>query len=291
MDIGVMIFDERIETTVASKSAWLDTLGTNKTRAGKAVVNWKGKDAILDAWKQEGKELFLTISHDQEGATYFAPDPKIFKAGAKEIIAAYNPLWVFIENEEMNTKKHLGSVDAYIPEFVAGCEAAHELGYSCSNGGFMMKPLRWVTYREMLKTDPDNAARFLNSIPEGERDTLVSRKSKSKEKQIDDCLFLLNEYAELEVDAITIHPYPNDLWAMEQVINYVKTYGRPLITNEYGLLVQDGNMLTGLNDLLVRTGFLKACYFSGHAWKLLTPTGLLTKENGVSMQNYLSLLK
>ncbi len=211
---------------------------------------WTGAEtcAACRAFAGSGLRLAITVrTGGEEGGTRPSgrpPDLDAYRRRIDEVLAAWAPSLIVVENEEDDPASYSAPGDAvasYGEELAAACAAAHARKIACANGGISQAravAATWLGFladgqadracdfaQRMLADHPGLCAyRTLDQLPAAERAALAGRAPD-----------LLALYRKLPIDGVNFHWFGTDAQAFAEVASYLgRTTGKPVITNEMG---------------------------------------------------------
>lgn len=240
------------------------------------VEEWnrgKGKCSDCARLKQSRLDIILTVRNNGRSGEGRSRSPSSapkdyfeYRKGLAEILLAYEPRLLVVENEEDNAGSYFDgtrhghwdtlddgkdTVERYAEQLAAACQVAHKLDYRCANGGLSAHAaalLTWADYVKLGRTDAacDFAKRAFYtrwSATEGERfckvtslDTIPSE----PRKELANYKRLIDMYRRSKIDFMNFHWYGRDAKAFGEVVKYLKkATGKSVISNEIGLNTWD----------------------------------------------------
>lgn len=231
-----------------------------------SLDEWKGRHPDAEAIQQAGFKIIMTVRNNGRGGPPPRPasPPASLEAYKKvlgEVLDAYRPALLVVENEENSGLYYLGTPKQYGAELKAACEVAHSRGIPCTNGGLvssLVASLVWNHYRE--KGEAAKAADFLKRTATPNQQRLM--RSPQGAQRIGDALTrgkaLLGEYKSAGIDYVNFHWYIPDSAALAEAVEFLRAEtGLQPITNEIG---QHGTDPEVVEPLLVKVVELKLPY-------------------------------
>jgi hypothetical protein len=203
------------------------------------VPTWDGQcDECATVW-DAGLDFILTIRNtsDIKVAASPATDLDAYRDTVGEIIDVYDPALVVIEAEEDTPAFWSGTPEEYTEQLRAGCEAAHDRGIPCANGGLLSGTIGYLVYQHYVDTGQlDQAQSFADRAFEDfqQRAARPGGEERIKERA-DHALSFLTTYRDAGADYVNFHWYQSDDAALEEVFTYLQELtGLPAISNEIG---------------------------------------------------------
>ena len=257
---GVMLPSRVLLSSRASEV--LRELGVVFVRPAAAFVEqWDGRCPECDAALAAGAKLVLTVRNSGRESTRPPSDLEKYKRVVAEIIDAYSPALLVVENEESSATFYAGTPDQYAAQLEAACEISHKKGVSCTNGGLVSTLVALLVYDNYLQKG--EVARAEDFASRGiEQDLRRQLGSERAQQQIRKGKALLEAYRLSNADFINFHWYVADTKALEEAVEYLRSEtGKPVITNEVGQLNDDPNQTTQVLAKIVELELPIAVWF------------------------------
>jgi hypothetical protein len=221
-------------------------LGAAYFRPGTAVKveSWDGHCPQCEAAQQLGLQLILTVRNNggPDDPTTPPTDLAVYRATLGQILDAYPPEVLVVENEENNSLFYIGAPEIYGLQLAAACEVAHSRQIACANGGLVSGELAllvWDNYRTQGNMeaacsfatrafDPADAqllcaAQTQPQLPEALTQMIAKGQA------------FLAVYGNAGMDYMNFHWYIPDTLALAEAADFLHTQvGLPLMTNEMG---------------------------------------------------------
>jgi hypothetical protein len=202
-----------------------------------------------EEFAEAGLDLIITVRNSEDVASLvgtgqrFPPasppaDLSAYKQTIATIVERYQPVLLVVENEEDVLNHYSGTPEDYGEQLRAACEAAHDSGVKCTNGGLLSGSVVDLVYQNYVDLGMDAEAQSF-----GDRafeDFQTARRSRPGgdprlEIVIDRGRRLLEAYRGSGADYVNFHWYVADPQAMEEAAAYVsEATGLPPMTNEIG---------------------------------------------------------
>lgn len=295
------------DTTMNLKLATIQALGLSATRESVLTSTWKGKSARCEFWNRNNTQMYLNINSNPQGTGFEFPNDSIeikdYTTKMVQIAKLYQPHYVFVENEELNTAYREGNLFGdYTKLFQAAIDSAHANGFKISNGGITSKQIVRLTYRWLWQTNDSAAAYFLaNCVPVDDTTWLSNYMSdKKQEELLSTNAAILRWYSNVNIDAVNIHLYMpfknrtkgtvsakgNGTAGLNYIIEYLHSVlgDKKIISNEVGFVENDDKVSYDAFDKLYKAG-IEVCYYGATGARKFTRSGLLTKL-GTGIYNY-----
>ncbi len=267
-----------------------------------AVEEWLKLDGKCDEcakFKASGLGTILTIRNNGVNAVGFdaripttpPKDIEKYKQAVAQIIKAYEPEVVVIENEENvppfyydGTQKGvwdspndgIDTASEYAKELNAACGAAHQLGFTCSNGGMTSEAaahLTWLNYLKQGKTsaacdfakrafytkqNQDAGEKYCQVKKEAEIPSEMREPLRNGEK-------LLEVYKTSSIDYVNFHWYIRDAKAFSETAKFLKDFtNKKVMNNEIGQRKGEGKAESAkaLAQAVVDSGLTYAVWYN-----------------------------
>jgi hypothetical protein len=216
-------------------------LGVRYFRSYPALVPvWEGTCSECSVVHDAGLDFVLTIRNTPNIKEPASPvtDFDTYRKTVGEIIDAYDPSIVAIESEEDTRAFFSGTAEQYAAQLRVGCEAAHERGIPCANGGILSGSVTYVVYQHYVDAGQDEAAR---SFAERAWEEWQLRHLSSPDGEdhirfiVDHVTEFLATYKDAGADYVNFHWYQSDDRALEEAVAYLEEFtGLPAMINELG---------------------------------------------------------
>jgi hypothetical protein len=219
-------------------------IGYFRPSAALIVEGWNGQCAQCVAARQLGLKLILTVRNNGGPNTPTTPptDLEAYQAALEQILVAYAPEVLVIENEENSRLFYVGTPAEYGRQLAAACEVAHRHQIACTNGGLVsgeVALLVWDHYQ--AQGQPQAACAFATRAFEAVEAQLLCAAHDQQElpealrEMIAKGQALLAVYGSAGLDYLNFHWYIPDAGAQAEAVAFLQTQvGLPLMTNEMG---------------------------------------------------------
>jgi hypothetical protein len=257
------------------------------------VPAWDGQCSECALVHEAGLEFVLTIRNSSTIETPAAPvtDLAAYRQVVGEAIDLYEPSVVVIENEEETEHFYSGTAEQYSDQLRAGCEAAHERGVPCANGGLLSGSVTYLVYQHYVDTGQEDAARsFVDRAWENwQRRNLDSPEGLAHVRFIvDHVTEFLSTYRDAGADYVNFHWYQSDARALEEAVSYLEELtGLPAMTNELGQRNLEAAATTQIVEEVLDLGLPFAVWYSSDsrlAQSLVDRSGAL-RETGEAFRS------
>jgi hypothetical protein len=270
-------------------------LGVEYLRSSAVFVDsWDGGCGECKAVRQAGLRFVLTIRNSAHVREAASPpgDPEAYGEAVREILGAYRPALVVIENEENTRNFYLGSAEEYGAQLRVACTVAHDLDIPCANGGLLSGSVAFLVYQHYVDAGQrDDADSFAGRAFEPWQMNRLRSPGGPEwiQARMGEVRGFLAEYPAAGADFVNFHWYVADRQALEEAVAYLQdATGLPAITNEVGQRDLDpgttSSVLSGLREL----GLRYAVWFSIDATlarALVEPDGTL-RQTGVAFRSF-----
>ena len=236
-------------------------------RARGLGVAWYRPPALfLDRWvpgqpcsacavyADSGLKIALTVRNSGNDQGSRAPshppmDIALFGKTLGSVLDAWKPAYLVVENEEDNPLSYddpSRDFSGYRVELARACQIAHARGIPCTNGGLSFESVTLAAWLDTLERDGGEAGcAFIRRLfPDGPRrgmaDALCAYETRAQASPIAqgparDALTLLPIYRQSPIDAVNIHWYGKDAYALSEVAAFMgRATGKPVLSNEIG---------------------------------------------------------
>ena len=240
---------------------------------------WNGSCPECDIGRDAGLQLVLTVRNDGRRQASSPPDDlAAYRRVLGQVLDAYRPAVLVVENEENSALFYTGTPADYAAELEAACQVAHARGVPCTNGGLVSTLVALLVYNHYRQGGQTTAAQdFATRAFTPEEARLLN--SPKAEEQIRKGNALLAAYRAAGADFVNFHWYVADPRALAEAVAYlVAQSGLPPITNEIGQHTDDPDQTTAVMRKVVELGLPVAVWFSVDAPKaraLVDPDGAL----------------
>jgi len=229
---------------------------------------WNGTCPECDIALKAGLQLVLTVRNNGRRQPTSPPgDLAAYQRTLSQVLDTYRPAVLVVENEENSALFYSGTPEEYAAELKAACQAAHEKGIPCTNGGLVSTLVALLVYDHYLESGRTAAAQDFaaRAFTAEEQRQLNSPKA---QEQIRKGQALLASYRAAGADYVNFHWYIADTRALEEAVAYLSAQtGLPLLTNEIGQHNDDPNQTTAVMGKVVELGLPIAVWFSVDAPK------------------------
>ncbi len=229
---------------------------------------WDGTCPECAIALKAGLRLVLTVRNNGRGQATSPPrDLAAYRRTLRQVLDAYRPAVLVVENEENSALFYTGTPEEYAVELRAACEVAHQQGIPCTNGGLVSALVALLVYDHYLSSGQaaaahDFAARALGL--EGRRQLNSPRAF----EQIRKGKALLSSYRAAGADYVNFHWYIADPRALGDAVAFLRAQtGLPALTNEIGQHNDDPNQTTAIMGKVVELNLPIAVWFSVDAPK------------------------
>lgn len=246
----------------ADRNMMVDTFGCVWVRDSIAMYNWPHNTNQYDTYISGGKSLILNLTWGGIDPVPFNTDMVAYSATMSSILNTINlPYIIAVENEEINSNFHTGSIDQYVTMVQTVSPLIRAKNVKVTNGGVYGNGLYGLTYRYLKTTYGQSYAQtnFGNLVFTSA--TLYSADHPGEGPAFD--LACNNVYAVLaasaSLDFVNIHHYEVDnprisgsdvvnLTSSNRIIQYLKEYittttGKPIICNETSIRINSQSAL------------------------------------------------
>lgn len=119
---------------------------------------WNGSCPECDIGRDAGLQLVLTVRNNGRRQASSPPDDlAAYRRVLGQVLDAYRPAVLVVENEENSALFYTGTPEDYAAELEAACQVAHARGVPCTNGGLvstLVALLAYNHYRQGAKRRP-----------------------------------------------------------------------------------------------------------------------------------------
>jgi hypothetical protein len=202
-----------------------------------------------EAAATDGYQLVITINAKADGSP---PDDLVgYESFINDLIVEYNPWGIVIENEETLVSQYSGTAEQYAEQLEVACGVAEAAGVKCMNGGIAMKAVLLMIWYYTYGGYPNpNACTFAEEafnetdaaeLCNGASDKIYSYITKSKG--------FYDVYGASDIDYVNLHFYVEptmmgtNVSVLDDAIYFMQDTGKPTLINEWGLRVDDHNIL------------------------------------------------
>lgn len=269
----------------------IKALGMNYVRLRTEVDDWSGMINNYDDFSNAGFKIILNINYGiprnamgQKQPVSFPTDLDAYGKTVSSILDKYKPELVVIENEEDNPFYHSGSADDYINELKTAIAICHSKGLKVTNGGLTEREMMLLVYDDLMSSGKTQEANdFANrAIPEQYLSKLNNYKRfPVVQRALSFGKAVIQAYKTLDLDYVNFHWYEpsvargkKDLAALNvdhidpmvftAIVNYLsRTTGKPVITNEFGVLNTSPALITDLMQKILDAKMDYAIFYSG----------------------------
>ncbi len=253
------------------------------------LEQWNGQCPTCDAALNAGLKLVLTVRNSGPLPSYPPSDLSAYKRKLGEVLDKYRPVILVVENEENSDLSYTGTPEEYGTELATACQAAHQKGIPCTNGGLGGIAVALLVYDHYLETGQEAKAQdfAMRAFRPEERQLLNSPKA---QEQLRRGKALLQVYRRAGIDYMNFHWYIADTQALEEAVSFLKAQtGLPLLTNEVGQRTDDPNQTTAVMGQIVELGLPIAIWWAMDgplARGLVNPDGTL-RPTGEAFQRFI----
>jgi hypothetical protein len=294
--LGVMLAGQGLD--VPSRIATVRNLGVTAVRPlDVGLDDWNGRHGDTDAFAQAGFRLVLTVRHN--GRTGPSPRPTsppanlaTYQRKLGEVLDAYRPELLVVENEENSGLYYLGTPKQYGAELKAACEVAHGKGIACTNGGMgssLVATLVWSHYRDRRETAKAEDFLRRTSTPSQQKMLRTGEGQRRIGEAIAKGKKLLAEYRAAGLDFVNFHWYVSNPEALAEAVQFLQAEtGLQPITNELGQQTAEAAAVTSLLGKTLELGLPYVVWWSvdrPDAKALQNPDGTL-RENGLAFKTF-----
>ncbi|MEA4837644.1 MAG: hypothetical protein VB101_05110 [Rhodospirillaceae bacterium] len=253
---GVMLWGQAGEDTTALLA-----------RARGLGVAWYRPPALfLDRWipgqpcpacaiyADSGLKIALTVRNSGSDHGSRAPsrppiDIALFGKVLGSVLDDWKPAYLVVENEEDNPLSYDDpnrDFSGYRNELTRACQVAHARGILCANGGLSFESVTLAAWLDKLEHEGGEAGcAFIRRLfPDGPRrgmaDALCRYETPAQALPIAQgparaAMTLLPIYRQSPIDAVNIHWYGKDAYALSDVVAFMRrATGKPVLSNEIG---------------------------------------------------------
>ncbi len=293
---GVMLGGK--EADAAGRVVVARALGVTMVRPlDLSLAEWAGTHEDTSAFLKAGFKVVLTVRHNGKGLPLPKPasPPKDLEAYQKklgDVLDAYRPELLVVENEENSALYYLGTPKHYGAQLKAACAVARRKGIKCTNGGLgssLAATLVWSHYRD--RREGGRAEDFLRRTSDPSQQKML--RTVEGQRRIGEAIMkgkaLLAEYQSAGLDYLNVHWHIPDPAALAETVAYLKaeTGLQPIIT-EMGQRDTGPVTVTALLGKAVELGLPYVVWLSvdrPDAKALHEPNGAL-RENGRAFQEF-----
>lgn len=293
-------------------------LGLNYMRAHAYISTWNGIVNNYDAFTAAGFKIILNINYGiprnatgDKDPVPFPTDLQAYSRSVNLILDKYKPELVVIENEEDNPGYHAGSANDYINELKTAIYICHAKGLKVTNGGLTVREMTVLVYDDLIRNGKTQLANdfaqrafppaYFSKLDNYQTIPQVQR-ALSFGKQV------LQAYKTLNLDYVNFHWYEPvsargainnksihnehmDAVVFAAVVNYLKKLtGKPVITNEFGLMNTSPALITELMQKVLDANMDYAIFYSGDGAggsKALQNNDASLRENGIAVKDFI----
>ncbi|MEW6157529.1 MAG: hypothetical protein AB1813_08860 [Verrucomicrobiota bacterium] len=226
--------------TDADRIALAKTLGVAYYRPLAVFLDKGGNCVDCDVFTNAGFKLVLVVRANGElqSPSHLPTDLNKYKEDLRRVLELFRPALLVVENE-VNGVEHFwnDTPENYLLELKAGCDVAHQLGIPCTDsgmtagGGTTVAAIRYF-YNNGAK---DKALELAQNTGTGvgtmeDLDRFISQMPREN-------IFVEVVFAGLKAagaDYINFHWYLPSIRALELTVEYLRTFGLPITTDEIG---------------------------------------------------------
>ncbi len=294
--LGVMLGGNGMD--IPNRIATVRNLGATIVRPWDvSLEEWNGHHSDTDAFTEAGFRIVLTVRNNGRGGLPPRPtsppnDLALYKKKLGEVLDAYRPELLVVENEENSVLYYFGTPKQYGAELRAACEVAHSKGSKCTNGGMassLAATLVWSHYRD--QHDAAKAEDFLRRTASQSQQKML--RTGEGQRRIGEAIMkgkaLLAEYKAAGLDYVNFHWYIADSSALAETVEFLQSAtGLQPITNEIGQQSADAAVAPLLSKAL-EIGLPYVIWWSvdrPDAKALHNPDGTL-RDSGLAFQKFI----
>ena len=214
----------------------------------------------------------------------FPTDLEAYSKTFTSILDKYKPELVVVENEEDNPFYHSGTADDYINELKTAISICHSKGLKVTNGGLTEREMMLIVFDDLMSNGKTQEAYdFANrAMPQQYLSKLNNyKKLPVVQRALTFGKAVIQAYKILDLDYVNFHWYePSvargkmnnsalntdhiDSKVFAAVVNYLKrTTGKPVITNEFGVLNTSPTLIQELMQQVLNANMDYAIFYSG----------------------------
>lgn len=305
--------------TIDKKIQVAKALGLKYIRLRTDISTYSGYINHYDEFTRAGFKIILNINYavprNALGEKKPIPFPTDLDAYAKtftSILDKYKPELVVVENEEDNPGYHSGSPEDYINELKTAISICHSKGIKVTNGGLTVREVTLLAFDDLYQSGKKQEAldfagrvfpkQYLAKIDRYQNFPAVKRALTFGRP-------VIAAYKNLDIDYINFHWYEPvaargklnngaldrehvDPMIFTAVVNYLsRKTGKPVITNEFGVLNTSPSLITDLMQKVMDAKMEYAIFYSadgtGGAKALQNNDGSL-REIGNAVKDFIN---
>ena len=245
-----------------------------------------------EAFTKAGFDLVLNVRNSSDvrsqlGTQQAIPpstppeDLDAYRQTIEKVIDKYHPTILVVENEEDVINHYSGTPEQYGEQLKAACEAAHDKGIKCANGGLLGGDVTWAVYQHYLDAgQQDKAQSFADrAFEDFQRRRLTQNGGAAAQQAAQRVDQFLQAYKGSGADYVNFHWYISDPDALAEATQFLtEATGLPYMTNEIGQRNEDPNATKQILQELVNLRFPVAVWYLSDATLargLVNPDGSL----------------
>jgi hypothetical protein len=195
-----------------------------------------------------GFDLVLTVRNSEDASAQIASgqpfpssppqDLDTYRDTIATIVDRYQPALLVVENEEDVLTHYSGTPEEYADQLQVACQAAHEGGTKCTNGGLLSGSVVYLVYQAYVDGGMTAEAQSFadRAFEDFQRARLASPEGQERLRFVIDRLRrFVSSYRESGADYVNFHWYVGDATAMREAAQYLsEASGLAPVTNEMG---------------------------------------------------------
>lgn len=252
----------------------VQNLGAGYFRPSMAITieGWNGLCEQCEIARQLGLKLILTVRYNGGANTPTTPptDLEAYQATLDQILEAYAPQVLIVENEENSRLFYAGTPAEYGLQLTAACEVAHRRQLTCANGGLVSSEVALLVW-EHYRSQGQHAAACSFATRAFEPVEAQGLCALQNQPQLPEPLAeliakgqaLLEVYRTAGMDYLNFHWYIPNIAAQTEAAHFLRSQvGLPLMTNEMGQHDDDPTTVQALMQNALELDLAYAIWFS-----------------------------
>jgi len=217
-------------------------LGVKYVRTGITLVDFKGKNQMVDMYLANGFKVILNLNYDDptDGPVPFPTNLVAYRKLLESVLDKYKPEVAVIENEPTNRNYHSGPIDNYIKMLKVAIDVCKARNIKVADGCVHVK--------------------FIDQIMKGEK---LNEPGTDAQK-------LIIAYKSLDLDYVNVHTkgegdaYTSGL--LKSAADYLrKQTGKPIMSNEFSIHDNSSDLVRNMVQGWKDGGYVYAIAFSGNS--------------------------
>jgi hypothetical protein len=276
---------------ISSAQAKIDVLKqlhVNTTRMTMSMDTWTGKNPSLETLQNAGYKVLLNVYWKkimEDSIKTPQPFPKdnelaLYRSKLDEILTAYKPEILLIENEELVLKFHSGDIDDYLNMLKVAVDVAHSKGIKVSDGGITNPQISLLVYNNLISQNKvSEANQYANATMTPQVLSFAHNQDMNTDlgKKLSQAQKLIAGLQNINIDYVNLHWYEqlgnkasssNNTNAVSTgQLNYAISYlnqaiKKPIIIGECGQIDADASLTTSMLQEITNMRTPYAIWFS-----------------------------